>query len=381
MRDALQLLRVRGDIPPPKQSLQDYMHLLFEETIETEKKIILENDSASSTQIRLMQLGMQREHSSGPHRAAAAQQAAASGMGGAAPVASPAVEAQPAPQMPFAGKARRAPFLIALLAMTAVSLAAAAAVLKAVEQRRRSAVARPPVEVTLVKSPTQPAAPTVASTPTTQVEPAVASKPPAAPVEQPASPPKTEDGSSTAVASAEPKTGKSHNKSTSRPGDNPSASAHTQVASAPAASPPPSAPPPPPPPPPPPVVTASAKESGNEEADQGTLYISASPPVRIQRNGNPAGNTLKLWGATGKLVLGTGKDASTDPFVVRIRYAVEGGSIAYTIDSDPWSIVTIDGIGAGKTPILPVKRGGTTLFEFVNPIEKRRFRLTLRFAR
>ena len=71
--------------------------------------------------------------------------------------------------------------------------------------------------------------------------------------------------------------------------------------------------------------------------------------------------------ATGTLVLGTGKDPRTDPFKVSIRLRVDGGSITYEIDAEPWAIVRDKrGIGLGRTPLGPMP--GETLITPAPPV-------------
>ncbi|MFC1610675.1 hypothetical protein ACFL6C_06945 [Myxococcota bacterium] len=117
-------------------------------------------------------------------------------------------------------------------------------------------------------------------------------------------------------------------------------------------------------------------------ASFGSMQISTVPPVKIFRGGAVTSQTFKLKSENGKLVFGTGKDPETDPFVVTIRYELQGGEITYTVRAEPWAIVRGNGgIGLGRTPLPPQKGGNKTVYELVNPKEKLTLRITLRYSR
>ncbi|MBN1960455.1 MAG: protein kinase [Deltaproteobacteria bacterium] len=113
----------------------------------------------------------------------------------------------------------------------------------------------------------------------------------------------------------------------------------------------------------------------------GSLRVSVVPPVRISLNGVNIGQTFKIKSDNGVLVLGTGADIESDPFKVSISYKIDNGSISYSIQTDPWAIVHgRGGIGLGKTPLSNINGGSSTLFELNNPKESRQLRITLHFT-
>jgi type IV secretory pathway VirB10-like protein len=130
------------------------------------------------------------------------------------------------------------------------------------------------------------------------------------------------------------------------------------------------------------TTAAEPTESVAAKAAYGNLQVSTVPPVKILRGNSPVGQTFKLRSAAGNLVFGSGRDPKSDPFVVRIRYTVQGGDINYAVDSEPWAIVkNASGIGLGRTPLPPQSGAKRTVFEFINPKEKLTMRITLRYVR
>ncbi len=339
-RDALLRLREDGSIDEPPLTLAGYMHELFAEQIEDERRMILETDSANTSQIRLMQEGMEREHRPGsqpgyrlktprPLRVAADASAVA-------------LETPPHSRLPF---------FIILLGIVVLSGVAATVVYTLVEQKRTAAASS---AVTLAPAPVEPPtkAPAVATLTPAEI-PAVATLTPAEPEGE------TDSGAELEPAERGPehaaKAAKNRKRKRRKPGAKP-------------VSPPTSA-------------EATARPPPSPQSF-GHLQVSTVPPAKIFRNGAPAGQTLKLRSEIGKLIVGTGRNPSSDPFVVRIRYRVDGDQIAYAIDSEPWAIVRGNGgIGLGRTPLAPQRSAGKTTFELVNPQKKLTMRVTLRFAR
>ncbi|MFC1610674.1 serine/threonine protein kinase [Myxococcota bacterium] len=123
LRDALYALRDDSSIEDPPQNLADFMHDLFAEQIEHEKRMILETDSANTSQIQLMQQGLEREHQSDSHGGARM------GSGQIAAHASPVALAEPMPHS-------RLPFMFTLLAIIVLSGVAATVVYTLVERDR-----------------------------------------------------------------------------------------------------------------------------------------------------------------------------------------------------------------------------------------------------
>ncbi len=361
-RDALRDLQRHGDVADPKVSLSEVMHSLFSDTIEAEKRMIVATDSATTEQIKLMQAGLEREHASGTHGGyrvkVAGQNARQSTQTPARP--QPHVSAIVAPEPPPHSHAL---FVTLLAAILLVSVTAAAAVFRTVERNRRvllashslTAVTPPPAPVN-----PQPVVGIATPRPTPEVPPAtsvdpVVPEPPAAEANAPLAPEAaesrdarlTDDGRAAPRRPLKDPKEQRDPKEPKEPGD----------------------------------VKMSSKASAGDTG-LGVLQISTTPPLRVLLNGSAAGNALRLKQSTGKLLLGTGRDPSADPFAVKVRYKIDGDQITYTIDSEPWSIVRGNGgMGLGKTPLAPQPSTGSSTFELINPQEKRSLKLTLRFAR
>jgi serine/threonine protein kinase len=121
-------------------------------------------------------------------------------------------------------------------------------------------------------------------------------------------------------------------------------------------------------------------EAASSAAEHGALRVSVVPPVAVTLGGAAIGPAVKLRGATGTLVVGSGADAQSDPFKVTIHYAVTSGAISYGVDAEPWAVVRgKGGVGMGKTPLPPAPGEATTVFELVNPKESRQLRITLHY--
>jgi serine/threonine protein kinase len=337
-RDALRSLKRQNLIEEAPQSLSELMHELFEEQIESEKRTILETDSASTGQIKLMQAGINREHDSGSHGGFKLEVEGQSSPGPAKLAAHASASAVVLPKpLPHS----RLPFLLILAAILTVSGVAAAIVFNVVQNRRLGILAQTSPLVQVVTPPTPPTPP-----PDTAVAMLPAPSPALTPATTPAPDADTEADSEPtddpAKARKEPK--------------------KTRVDR-------------------PKAESAATKAAGADSAF-GSLQVSTIPPVKIIHNGIGVGQTFKLKGAIGKIQFGSGKDPTTDPFTVKVRYKVEGDSITYLIDAEPWAIVRgAGGIGLGKTPLPPQTGTGTSTFEFVNPKEKIQQRVTVRFSR
>ncbi|MDP7040272.1 MAG: serine/threonine-protein kinase [Myxococcota bacterium] len=113
----------------------------------------------------------------------------------------------------------------------------------------------------------------------------------------------------------------------------------------------------------------------------GSLQLSINAPVKIRHNGAPSGQTIAISQEEGVVSFGNGSNASSDPFAVRIRYAVKDGKVTYAVDTKPWAIVRDkNNIGLGRTPLAPRQGGSSSTFEFINPKEKRQLRVTIRYS-
>ncbi|MBI5508850.1 MAG: serine/threonine protein kinase [Deltaproteobacteria bacterium] len=328
LRDALRELRKDGRVDDPTESLAEWMHDLFEEHIQIEKKMIRETDAVSTSQLRLMQQGHEREHQSGPHeaRTPVTGRKKSDKSGEISAVVSPGT-----PQH------SRVPFVSLLFTIALVSGVAATVVFKLVEKNRMALAASSMVQVPPPSAPGAPAGAVPvpgATTPLAVGSAATASgsgaadgsKPPDSPPE-PAKP-----------AAEEVKKKDSHKG------------------------------------------RGGGSKGGGEEGLLGVLQISTVPPVKILHNGYGVGQNVKLRAGSGKLQFGSGKDPANDPFVVKVRYKIDGDTITYAIDAEPWAIVRSGGMGLGKTPLPPQSVSGTATFELVNPQEKLQLRITVRFS-
>jgi serine/threonine-protein kinase len=131
---------------------------------------------------------------------------------------------------------------------------------------------------------------------------------------------------------------------------------------------------------------STRRHVGNEGAGAaaparfGNMRISTLPPVTLSYDNAAVGQTFELKATTGDLVVGSGRDPQSDPFVVHIHYTIRNGAIEYSVNSKPWAIVKDgSGIALGKTP-LPTRGGSPrATFELVNPRDKLTQRITLQY--
>lgn len=122
-------------------------------------------------------------------------------------------------------------------------------------------------------------------------------------------------------------------------------------------------------------------DSAGDSGVVGTLQMFMDPPVRVLLNGAAIAGTVKLKNNTGLLVFGTGQSAETDPFVIKLRYQVEQRAIHYSVESEPGAVVRgAGGIALGRTPLNDVAGEAATVFEFANPKQGLRQRITVRFV-
>jgi hypothetical protein len=124
---------------------------------------------------------------------------------------------------------------------------------------------------------------------------------------------------------------------------------------------------------------APRDEPKGPPASTATLKFTTTPSVKVLR-GDKAVSTLRLSAPSGEVTVGGGTDAATDPFTVKLSYRVEGESVTYIIESEPWAIVTRSGVGMGRVPVTSKETSGSTTFELAHPKEGRRLKLTVRFA-
>ena len=113
-----------------------------------------------------------------------------------------------------------------------------------------------------------------------------------------------------------------------------------------------------------------------------TLQLFLDPSdLRISLNGVTAGTSIRLRNSTGTLKIGTATNPDTDPFIIVIRYRIEGKNITYAVESEPWAnVVGLGGITLGRTPLQSVRGESTTVLEFRNPHVTGKPRVTLRLT-
>lgn len=326
-RDAMMLLRGNGVIENPPESLADYMHRIFAEEIESEKKMIMATDLATTDQIKLMQRRQSHEHISGSDRLERARRRSSQ------------IRRAEEFDEEFAVPHSRLPFFLAMISLMVLSMLSSAVVY------RWARAKRPPVappKLVAVTTPTD-NRPYVTPTNNTQNNPLTANNHQAKQTTD-----RTGRHSKTSGKTNPGKGSLKSNISDHRPDDE-----------------------------------TNPNTNKPQDADSfGNMQISTAPPVRIFRGGNMVGQTFRLENASGKLILGTGQDPTTDPFVVKISYQVQDKEITYKVDAEPWAIVRGEGgIGLGRTPLPPQTSTNRSVFDFVNPQEQRQLRVTLRFSR
>jgi hypothetical protein len=368
---------------------------MFEEQIEGERRMILETSSARTQQLELTTGQLDREHDSGSHPRQGMQQ---NGSGRVTTY----VGAAEGPQLPHS----RVPFFLILAAILVVSGAAATAAYQiAVRQRiatayaARRAVDAEPVPSNERGRPVVGEAPLPRERPVTETVSALAAADETDRGETDAGETsrgetdagetsrgetdagETGRGETDAGEAGTERRGEAADGAGSTPRRRKTADRKRKRGKSGGRSSDPGAPEPRPLVTPKPADPPSA--SRQPPRSFGTMFVSTSPPVKIFRGSTAVGQTIKLKRANGKLVFGTGTDPKADPFVVRIRYAIDGDQITYAVEAEPWAIVRDrNGIGLGRTP-LPTQgaAAGKTVFELVNPQQGLRLRITLRYSR
>jgi serine/threonine protein kinase len=336
MATELQEIMLAGSVDVLLQPLNEYMNDLFEENIAEEKRLIVQSEQSNTvTQSK----GVPRPGSGSKKvrspSAMAQAQLDADAAADAEDRASELLEEAEAARS-------RVPFFALLSAIVVVTVVSAAVVI-------RYAQSRSAATGSMFREITMPAPPPVASTvvapavgsPTPEVNPVTAPGPAAPPpllkpIE--ADPPKQADDDRR----------RERAKAKQRERDEPPAATSKPPAAA---------------------------------AGPGSLQVSTVPPVQVTVGGATIGQNVRLKGATGQIVFGSGQDATTNPFKVTVTYAVANGTISYTLESEPWAIVKgKGGIGLGKTPVGPLEAESSMVFDFANPKEGRTMRLNLRYS-
>ena len=107
------------------------------------------------------------------------------------------------------------------------------------------------------------------------------------------------------------------------------------------------------------------------------LFLDPST-LKVSLNGTPTTSSMRLRQNVGTLKIGTGTNNDTDPFIITIRYHVEGKTIAYSVESEPWAnVVGAGGISLGRTPLQNLHGESTTVLELHNPHVNGTPRITL----
>lgn len=336
MREDLQRLARSGEIEQAPLPLTEVMNDLFEDQIESEKRMILETDQANTTQIEAMREFRKSEHRSGSHSKFHISHADFE-IDEAAHTTS-AYREEERSRLP----------LVILLASILIALSAVG-----VAAWKLTLGARMPLTtITEIMPPS-----TVAALGAQPTPPPAAPPPPTA-IGQPPSP-------TPEPAATTPNRGDDNRRGSRDRGEKHGNSGRTSARELPVS------------PPAPPAAPAPAVPQF------GSMQMSSVPPVQILLGGSSVGQTIKLRSASGRLVFGTGSNAKSDPFRVTVTYRVTGEQIIYVVDATPWAIVKDkNGAGIGKTPLSSPVQGaaGSTVLEFINPKEGRALRLTLRFS-
>lgn len=338
----LQRLLRSGEVPPPPKALAATMNDLFEDTIRSERRMIVDTDQARTAEVAAM-----RDYQSKEHRtpsdlwrlpADEASSAPTATRGKSDPKLEPStltLDASSSGADEVEARRSHLPFYLVLAAIVVGTAAGVVAMTRAKARRGPATITEITPTAVAVAAPT-PGAPAVGVASLVPApSPAVVSSAVAAPPSAPAAPAPTAP-----VPVGQPLT-----------------------VGQPAA---------------PPEVSHRRVDPPARAADHGALRVSTVPPVPIALGGAAIGQTVKLRAPAGTLVLGGG---SSDPFKVVIRYAVTSGAISYAVDAEPWAIVRgKGGIGLGKTPLASAPAEGTTIFDLVNPKESRQLRVTLHFG-
>ena len=83
--------------------------------------------------------------------------------------------------------------------------------------------------------------------------------------------------------------------------------------------------------------------------------------------------------ATGTLTFGTGADPKADPYIVTVKYKIDGGNISYVVESTPWAVVRKNGISVTRTPTPSFDGDPKTVIE-LNAPGAPKVQITIRFT-
>lgn len=397
LRDDLQALLQSGAVPRPPQHLADYMHDLFEEQIEQEKRMIIETDSANTTQIEAMRRARQADARGRSGRMRTSQGRPLEVDLYDEPEEELAAHASAVEMVPE--RHSRLPFLMLLLAIVSATMVSAAALVKfAPGPGNQEAYAMQPVAAA-EGEPVSPEAVAAAAS--------EADEPEEAPEDSAAAQDESEDKKNQRLAKgpvpakskavrADPKAArltalkeKAEREERERKEREEQAAREAKEREAQARE----------------AREREAKEreakareaEAQARADQeakekapppppaqpslgfGVVSVSSNPFVKIIHRGQP-GQTFSLKSPTGIIVFGSPGEAGK--FYVKLSYRVKNGDITFTsLTATPWAIVKgKGGIGLGKTPLSNIQGDTSTVFELLNPKEGLRQRITVRYT-
>ncbi|MEO0814148.1 MAG: hypothetical protein AAFY60_14895 [Myxococcota bacterium] len=111
-----------------------------------------------------------------------------------------------------------------------------------------------------------------------------------------------------------------------------------------------------------------------------SLNVLTDPEVRLSAGDERFTGSVDLYEPSGTLRIGRGRNATSDPFAVELRYAIKADRLELSVRSEPWAIVRVSGGPTlGRTPATYRARSGSTSFELSNPRERRLMRVILRY--
>ncbi|HSI04171.1 MAG: serine/threonine protein kinase [Myxococcota bacterium] len=111
----------------------------------------------------------------------------------------------------------------------------------------------------------------------------------------------------------------------------------------------------------------------------GSVQIVTEPSLKLVRGGR--GQSVRVADNGGDFVLGSGGDVAADPFALTVRYAVLDDVMSFTLEPDPWAIVTCNNATSGRSPQTVRAVEGMVTCDLANPKEGRRLHVTLRRTR
>ncbi len=111
----------------------------------------------------------------------------------------------------------------------------------------------------------------------------------------------------------------------------------------------------------------------------GSVQVVTEPSLKLTRGGR--GQSVRIADAGGDFVVGSGSDVTADPFALTVRYAVLDDVMSFTLEPDPWAIVTCNNATSGRSPQTVRAVEGMVTCDLANPKEGRKLHVTLRRTR